>query len=52
MNAKSTIKYINTKTTLSGWRTGMTEEEEEDFVEEVKKLVEMNRDIEVALSKL
>jgi len=30
----------------------MTEEEEDDFVAEVKKLVEKNRDIEVALSKL
>jgi hypothetical protein len=30
----------------------MTEDEEEDFVAEVKKLVEQNRDIEVALSKL
>jgi len=30
----------------------MTEDEEERFVDEVRKLVEKNRDIEVALSKL
>jgi len=30
----------------------MTDEEEAEFVEGVRKLVEQNRDIEVALSKL
>lgn len=50
--AFSTIKYISDRITLSGWQTDMTDEEEKDFIAEVKELVEKNRDIEVALSKL
>lgn len=37
---------------MPGRRTEMTEEEEKKFVAEVKDLVEKNREIEVALSKL
>jgi len=45
-------KVYTTGYANKGLAAEMTEEEEKEFVAEVKKLVEQNKEIEVALSKL